>query len=281
MAIGLALAAAVVHGTWNVLVKVSGDPLTTFQRGTVLAVLISGVPVAIAWFAIGMPSISVAAIGFAVVSAVFELAYLWLLSAAYGRGELSVVYPIARGSAPLLAVVIGIAVLGERLTALQLAGVALLLGGILAVTLPQTSGRATLPALMTGVAIAAYTAVDRVGVRLTLPWVYAWMLVAVLAVLVTVTLPLAGRLHIRPEGAGERAPSLSQAALIGMFMWSGYLLVLLALYIAPLSVVAPVREVAVVAVAVWGVWKLRERRSAALKIAGASATLVGVALLAI
>ena len=281
MAIGLALAAAVVHGTWNVLVKVSGDPLTTFQRGTVLAVLISGVPVAIAWFAIGMPSISVAAIGFAVVSAVFELAYLWLLSAAYGRGELSVVYPIARGSAPLLAVVIGIAVLGERLKALQLAGVALLLGGLLAVTLPQTSGRATLPALMTGVAIAAYTAVDRVGVRLTLPWVYAWMLVAVLAVLVTVTLPLAGRLHIRPEGAGERAPSLSQAALIGMFMWSGYLLVLLALYIAPLSVVAPVREVAVVAVAVWGVWKLRERRSAALKIAGASATLVGVALLAI
>ena len=281
VAIGLALAAAVVHGTWNVLVKVSGDPLTTFQRGTVLAVLIGTLPVAIAWFAIGRPSISVAAIGFAVASAVFELAYLWLLSAAYGRGELSVVYPIARGSAPLLAVVIGIAVLGERLTALQLAGVALLLGGILAVTLPQTSGRATLPALMTGVAIAAYTAVDRVGVRLTLPWVYAWMLVAVLAVLVTVTLPLAGRLHIRPEGAGERAPSLSQAALIGMFMWSGYLLVLLALYIAPLSVVAPVREVAVVAVAVWGVWKLRERRSAALKIAGASATLVGVALLAI
>ena len=119
------------------------------------------------------------------------------------------------------------------------------------------------------------------GVRLTIPWVYGWMLVAVLAVLVTVTLPVAGRLHIRPEGAGERAPSLPQAALIGVFMWGGYLLVLLALYIAPLSVVAPVREVAVVAVAVWGVWKLRERRSAALKIAGASATLVGVSLLAL
>jgi drug/metabolite transporter (DMT)-like permease len=212
---------------------------------------------------------------------VFELAYLWLLSAAYGRGELSVVYPIARGSAPLLAVVIGIVVIGERLTALQFAGVVLLLGGILAVTLPQTSGRATLPALMTGVAIAGYTAIDRVGVRLTLPWVYGWMLVAILAVLVTVTLPLAGRLHIRPEGAGERAPSLPQAALIGVFMWSGYMLVLLALDIAPLSVVAPVRETAVVAVAVWGVWKLRERRSAALKIVGASATLIGVSLLAI
>ncbi|HEV2218783.1 MAG TPA: DMT family transporter [Candidatus Dormibacteraeota bacterium] len=281
VAIGLALAAAVVHGTWNVLVKVSGDPLTTFQRGTVLAVLIFTIPVAIAWFAIGRPSISLAAIGFAVASAVFELAYLWLLSAAYGRGELSVVYPIARGSAPLLAVVIGIAVLGERLTTVQLVGVALLLGGILAVTLPQTSGRATLPALMTGVAIAAYTAIDRVGVRLTLPWAYGWILVAVLAVLVTVTLPLAGRLHIRPEGAGKRAPSLRQAAIIGVFMWTGYLLVLLALSIAPLSVVAPVRETAVVAVAAWGVWKLRERRSAALKIAGAAATLVGVSLLAL
>ena len=98
---------------------------------------------------------------------------------------------------------------------------------------------------------------------------------------VTVTLPLAGRLHIRPEGAGERAPSLPQAAIIGLFMWGGYLLVLLALYIAPLSVVAPVRETAVVAVAVWGVWKLRERRAAALKIAGASATLIGVSLLAL
>ena len=141
VAIGLALAAAVVHGTWNVLVKVSGDPLTTFQRGTVLAVLIGTLPVAIAWFAIGRPSISVAAIGFAVASAVFELAYLWLLSAAYGRGELSVVYPIARGSAPLLAVVIGIAVLGERLSALQLAGVVLLLGGILAVTSPSPRTR--------------------------------------------------------------------------------------------------------------------------------------------
>jgi drug/metabolite transporter (DMT)-like permease len=281
LAIGLALAAAVVHGTWNVLVKVTGDPLTTFQRATVLAALIASVPVGIAWLAIGRPGISLAAAGFAVASAVLELAYLWLLSAAYGRGELSVVYPIARGSAPLLAVVIGIAVIGERLTPLQLAGVVLLLGGILAVTLPQTSGRATLPALLTGVAIAAYTSVDRVGVRLTLPWLYGWLLVTLLAVAVTVTLPLAGRLHVRPAGAAEHAPSIPQAALIGVFMWGGYLLVLLALSIAPLAVVAPVRETAVVAVAVWGVWKLRERRAAALKIAGAGATLVGVSLLAL
>ena len=69
--------------------------------------------------------------------------------------------------------------------------------------------------------------------------------------------------------------------MIGVFIWSGYLLVLLALSIAPLSVVAPVRETAVVAVAVWGVWKLRERQAAALKVSGALATLLGVALLAL
>lgn len=281
LAIGLSLAAAVIHGTWNVLVKVSGDPLTTFQRATVAGALIGTIPVGIAWLALGRPGMSLAAAGFAVASAVFELAYLWLLSAAYSRGELSVVYPIARGSAPLLAVVIGIAVIGERLTTVQFVGVMLLLGGILAVTLPQTSGRATLPALLTGVAIAAYTSVDRVGVRLTMPWLYAWLLVALLAVAVTVTLPLAERLHVRRAGAAQHAPSIRQAALIGVFMWGGYLLVLLALSIAPLAVVAPVRETAVVAVAVWGVWKLRERRSAALKIAGAGATLVGVSLLAL
>ena len=81
-----------------------------------------------------------------------------------------------------------------------------------------------------------------------------------------------------PEAPPVRWP---QAAVIGIFMWGGYLLVLAALSIAPLSVVAPVRETAIVAVAVWGIWKLRERRGAVLKLLGATATLVGVALLAL
>jgi drug/metabolite transporter (DMT)-like permease len=72
-----------------------------------------------------------------------------------------------------------------------------------------------------------------------------------------------------------------EGAVIGVFMWTAYLLVLVALSIAPLSVVAPVRETAVVAVAVWGIWKLRERKSAPLKLLGAIATLAGVALLAL
>lgn len=281
VAIGLALAAAAIHGTWNVLVKVSGDPMNTFRRGTVIAAVLITPITLVVWIIAGRPSLTPAAAGLAALSALLELAYLVLLSAAYNRGELSVVYPIARGSAPLLSVGAGLGLLGERLTTAQMAGVALLLLGILAVTLPQTSGRATVPALLTGVAIAAYSAVDRIGVRLSTPWLYGWLLIVLLAIAV-VFWGWATSRGVPPHADVPPQPvRWSQAAVIGIFMWGGYLLVLAALSIAPLSVVAPVRETAIVAVAVWGIWKLRERRGAALKLLGAGATLVGVALLAL
>jgi drug/metabolite transporter (DMT)-like permease len=278
VAIVLALVAAALHSTWNVLVKVSGDPTTTLTRATVAAAVLMTPPAFVAWLFAGRPGLSTQAAALAAVSALLELTYIFLLSAAYRRGEVSVVYPIARGSAPLLAVLAGIGLLGERLATPQLVGVAFLLIGILAVTVPQTSGRATLPALLTGVAIAAYSAVDRIGVRLVAPWLYGWLLVTLLAI----ALLVAQRLTARVTQASS-APIIGwrQASAIGLFMWVAYLLVLLALSIAPLSIVAPVREVAVVAVAVWGVWKLRERQGAALKISGAAATVAGVALLAL
>jgi drug/metabolite transporter (DMT)-like permease len=289
IAIGLALAAAALHGTWNVLVKVSGDPMRTFRRATFVAASIT-TPIALAaWLLTGRPGLTPAAAGLAAASALLELAYLWLLSAAYRRGELSVVYPIARGSAPLLSVAAGLGLLGERLAPGQITGVALLLVGILAVTLPQTSGRATVPALLTGVSIAAYSAVDRIGVRLSTPWLYGWLLIALLAVGLAVSAWVGANVASR-RGSGPDSPETGsdpkpatwrQATVIGIFMWGGYLLVLAALNIAPLSVVAPVRETAVVAVAVWGIWKLRERKGAPLKLFGACATLLGVVLLAL
>ncbi len=282
----MALAAAALHGTWNILVKVSGDPMATFRRATMAAALIVTPPTAVVWLLAGRPGISAAAAGWCALSVTFELAYIWLLSAAYRRGELSAVYPIARGSAPLLAVGAGLGLLNEKLTGAQLIGVALLLLGILAVTLSQSSGRATVPALLTGVAIAAYTAVDRVGVRLSTPWLYGWLLVVLLAVSLPVSMWIGDRLTavrgaVVDRAAAARPPGLWNAIVIGIFMWGGYLLVLWALSLAPLSVVAPVRETAVVGVAVWGVWRLRETRGAAMKLSGALATLVGVALLAL
>jgi drug/metabolite transporter (DMT)-like permease len=262
--------------------------MQTFQRGTLAAVLLSTPAVAVAWVWTGRPGLAPAAAGLCALSGALEVTYLWLLAAAYRRGELSAVYPIARGTAPLLAVIVGLGLLNERLSALQLAGVGLLLLGILTVTLSQATGRATVPALLTGVAIAGYTAVDRVGVRLTTPWLYGWLLIVLMVVGIFASKWVAARLaSARHPVRQERvAPAQipggrAQAVLIGVFMWSGYLLVLWALSLAPLSVVAPVRESSVVGVAVWGVWRLRERRAVPMKLAGAVATLVGVVMVAI
>ncbi|HEV2413520.1 MAG TPA: DMT family transporter, partial [Candidatus Dormibacteraeota bacterium] len=277
--VGLALLAAVIHGTWNVLVKSEGDPLSTFRRATLMAGLVASVLLLPEIAVFGRPAVTFAAVGLCVISSVLETVYLVLLSMAYRRGELSAVYPIARGSAPLIAVAVGLVVFRERLSVEQLAGVALLLVGIAAVAFSQAGGRATIPALVTGVAIASYTLVDRLGVRMTAPWFYAWLLFALMAIELPVALALSRRLMgLAP---GDVIPTWSRAAVIGGSMWAGYFLVLWALSLAPVAVVAPVRETSIVAIAAWGVWRLRERRAAALKLSGAAVTLAGVALLAV
>jgi len=279
-AVALALAAAAIHGTWNVLVKVSGDPLVTFERANFVAAFVATAALVPAWLLLGRPSLPPQAAAWCLLSSALETAYLWLLSTAYRRGELSVVYPIARGSAPLVAVVIALGVIGERLQPLQLAGIGLLLGGILTVSASQARGRATLPALLTGVAIALYTSVDRIGVRLTTPWLYGWLLFALMAIELPLSIRVASWLRRSPATDAAQVPGWRQSAVIGVFMGSGYVLVLWALSLAPLAVVAPVRETAIVAVAVWGIWRLRERKGAVTKLSGAVATLVGVVLLA-
>ena len=281
VAVALALVAAAFHGTWNVLIKVSGDPIAAFRRVTLISAAAATIPLVPSWLLLGRPGLDPAAAGLCLVSSVLETTYLWLLSTAYRRGELSAVYPIARGSAPLLSVIVGLAVLGERLTPPQLLGVTLLLVGILAVTVSQATGRATVPALLTGVAIAAYTSVDRVGIRLSTPWIYGWLLFTLMAVELQLSMWVASKLRLYSLPTPATLPSWGQSILIGTFMWAGYFLVLWALTLAPLAVVAPVRETAVVAVAVWGVWRLGERGRAGIKLSGAVATLAGVALLAV
>ena len=198
-------------------------------------------------------------------SGLVELAYFHALSAAYRRGDVSSVYPVARGTAPVLAALAGIALLGERLTPLQAAGVAVLLAGIW-LARPPAAGRAALaPALLTGVLIATYTTIDRLGVRLGPFWLYAW---AVFAATSLWLLPWARPGHAR------------QALPVGALTIGAYGLALAALSLAPLAVVAPLRESGVVVVALWGVLRLGERERAPLKLGGAAAVLAGVALLA-
>jgi len=268
------LVAAALHGAWNALTKVSGNPLRTLQRANAVAAIVATPLVGVAWLVAGRPTFSLAALGLCVGSAALELMYMWTLSRAYQLGDLSAVYPIARGTAPVLAVAVGLIVLGERLAPLQLVGVAILLVGIVTVARPKSAGRATLLALATGVLIASYSSVDRIGVRLVAPWLYGWLM------LVLVATGLWAWGSFAKWGGTEGLP-WRRAGIVGLLQWGGYLLVLIAFSIAPLAVVAPVRESAIVAVALWGVFKLREREGAPLKVVGAALTFAGIVLLAI
>ena len=168
--------AAVFHTLWNVLLKTSEDPLATSARGVTWGLVVATPFVAAGWWLSGTPALGLEAWVLAGASAVVELFYFVFLSAAYRRGELSTVYPIARGTAPLLAAAVGLLVLGERLEPTAAAGVGLLLVGIWLARSPARFGPAVGFALLTGVAIAIYTAIDRLGVLAAPPWLYGWVL---------------------------------------------------------------------------------------------------------
>jgi drug/metabolite transporter (DMT)-like permease len=296
LAIGLVLVAAVLHVTWNVLLKSAEDPLRAAAAGIAAAGLLLAPVAAIAWWASGAPPVPAEVVALAVASGALEVLYFVLLSAAYRRGDLSVVYPVARGTAPLLAVLAGVVLLGERLPLIGAVGVAFLLVGLLAIQRPwrllsraRVRGASSSPipfALGTGVAIAAYSALDRVAVRLVAPWLYAALLWVAMAIgLVVLVLVLDGRSHRRPGVTDTRVPvDRRQAVVGGLLTLVAYLLVLGAFAIAPLAAVAPLRESAIVLASAWGVGRLGEaedRRDAALRLGAAGLVLVGAALLAL
>lgn len=308
LAIVLVLVAAVLHAGWNVLLKTSDDPLWTAVRLQAIGSAIL-VPIGVwAWLANGRPAIPAEAIWLAVGSGVLEAVYFVCLSSAYRRGDLSLVYPLARGSAPLLAVLVGLALLGERLEPLALLGVGCLLVGILLVSRPWRAFRAAGAehrgaigfALATGASIAAYSAVDRIGVRLTEPWLYGSILAVVATLTLGTTVVLGRRLGVlapAPEvaragsgGAGDpprasgRSMRLARDAVAGVLSLGAYLLVLFAYAIAPLAAVAPLRESGIVLAAAWGAMRLGEtagRREATTRIAAAGLVVVGAVMLAI
>ncbi len=96
--------AAVMHAAWNIILKTTGDALRTATIGVIVASLVFGPIVALAWWADGQSPIPAGTWAVALVSACVEVAYFVFLAAAYRRGDLSIVYPLARGSAPLFAV---------------------------------------------------------------------------------------------------------------------------------------------------------------------------------
>lgn len=287
-AIALVLASSIFHVAWNTLVKTSGDPLATSTRAVGIGVLAATPLVALAWFATGRPTLTPEGWVIAVVSGIVSAAYFVPLSAAYRRGALSSVYPVARGSGALLGVVAGVALLGERLEPPGYLGVALLLGGTLTAAFATASRATVAPALLAGCAVAGYSALDRVGVRTGPAWLYAWALWSVCAVGLVGWRELAARVLPRATDRAVAAAnadppagaSLRRSLAAGLLIIGTYMLILLAFQIAPLAGVAPLREATTILAAAWGVIALRERERAGVRLGAAAAVAAGAILLA-
>ena len=292
--IAIVAVSAALHVAWNVRLKTAGDPLRAATVG-MLAATAGIVPVgAIAWWVSGRPALPVEGVALGVLSGVVEAGYFVLLAAAYRRGDLSVVYPIARGTAPLLAVAIGVGLFGERLGVAGTFGVVALLGGFLVLQRPwralrragRDGGGAGGPdpaigfALATGVTIATYSAIDRLGTRLIDPLPYAAILwvTSVIALLAWMRFVAGG--HVFAGGRAE----VRSAAIGGWLTLAAYVLILWALSVAPLSGVAPLRESATVFAAAWGSVRLGEavsRRETWRRVGASALIVVGAVLLAV
>lgn len=268
-AFGLALAAAFLHAAWNVLIARSRDPEAATGVALVAAVVLFA-PVAVAtWDA------ESEVWPYLLGTATLHLAYFALLGAAYRRAELSVVYPLARGLAPILVLVGSVAVLGVALSAAQAAAVCLVGAGVVLVRGVKRSAPWTGVGFGLAIAacIAAYTLVDKEGVQHANPITYLE-----LATALATAVYLAGIVSVKGPAALTREVSAA-TIMAGLAMFGAYALVLAALQLAPAAPVAAVRETSIVIATAGAAIVLNERFGLA-RIAGAGLVVAGLALLA-
>ena len=267
----LILVAAFLHAGWNLAAKRAGSGLPfIFLAGLIINVLY--VPVLAVYLGWRQPDLSWSMAGPVVVSSLLKTGYAIFLQRAYRSGDFSLVYPLTRGSGPLLATLGAILWLGERPTWLGAAGGLLIVASIFLLTGgerlwqrkamigPATPavGPAVRNALITGTFIAAYTVWDRYSVsdRAIPPVLFdagtAFVMSALLA-------PFAWRrrAEIREEWRIHRPEALTMATLSPL----GYVLVLTAMTFTPVSYVAPAREFSILIGAFLGARFLKERAS--------------------
>jgi drug/metabolite transporter (DMT)-like permease len=269
----LILAAALIHATWNALLR-SGDDRLAAMTLMCLVSAATGVVLLVA-----SPFPAAAAWPFAAASAAIQIVYCVILVAAYERGHLSQIYPIARGSAPLL-VALGAAVFaGERLGGPALGGLALVSGGIvgLAMGRDRPHGADTAAALASGALIAAYTVIDGLGVRRSGS---SGGYVGLMYLLQGVPMPLVYRLMRGRWPAIRRNRDTLKGLGGGLLAAVGYGVIVWALGGSQMARVSGLRETAILFAAVIGMVFLREpltlrRGGCALAIAAGAALLAG------
>jgi drug/metabolite transporter (DMT)-like permease len=251
--IAIVIGAGAVHATWNAIAKYLDDRLAVFALIGVASTAGGGLLLAVT----GLPRR--AAIGFAVLSALIHVGYDLGLMNSYRLGAFNQVYPIARGTSPLVVAFGAYVLAGERLGAVPLAGVVILAAGLAG--LAFSSGRLRAPeipavaaALLTGLTIAGYTLVDGLGVRRSGdPYAYA----ALLFLLMGPVFPVVAAFR-RPV-SWLTGPAAGKGLLAGALSLVAYGTVLWAQTRAPLAEVAAIRETGVVFAALIGMAAFGER----------------------
>jgi drug/metabolite transporter (DMT)-like permease len=280
VALSLLLAAGFVHAGWNYLAKQAGG-------GPVFVWLFAGVsslvyaPLAVMVFYGSRPSIGLPELGVIVATIVVHLIYFLLLQRGYRVGDLSLVYPLARGTGPALSMALAIVLFQERPTILAIVGGLLVAGGVFALAGGSAtrlrSRKAVGYGLLTGVAIATYTLVDKLGVS-TYRIPPLLLVYAIDVGRVILLAPIA--LRRWDEAQREWRRHRRQIVAIGILCPLSYILVLTALVTTPVSYIAPAREVSILIGTVMGTRWLSEG-DARRRIPAALAIVCGVVALAI
>jgi drug/metabolite transporter (DMT)-like permease len=287
LALALVLAAAVFHATWNLLAKRVGEGGAVFVWLFGLFSVLLYAPLALVVILVQGPHLGTAQLVFMFGSGVLHLGYFVALQRGYSVGDLSLVYPLARGTGPLLATVGAVLLLGERPGALAISGVLLITLGVFLLTgesgsvrgggLGRGLRRGVFYGLLTGGFIAAYTLWDKHAVSALLipPLLQSWATTVVTVGLLT---PLALRRR-------EKALSLWRAhkpEILGVAVLSplSYILVLTALVFTPVSYVAPTREISILIGVLMGTQLLAEGHTTG-RLVAAAAMVAGVAALAL
>ncbi|MGW3959390.1 DMT family transporter [Amycolatopsis sp. NPDC005003] len=281
-ALSLVLVAAVVHAAWNLVAKriSSGGTQFVWLYYTTSAVLL--LPVTIVLLVTGTDRPQWSWLLAAVVTSLLHIAYGVVLQRGYRVGDLSVVYPVARGTGPLLSVLAAVLVLGERPGPLGLLGAFLVVAGVLVISTgrkaddPRAVKAGILYGLLTGAVIAGYTLWDAHSVTgLGVPPVVYFGLGSILQSVLLVPGALADRAEVRRIWREQRR----EVVLVAVLSPIAYILVLFALTMAPVSLVAPARELSIVLGGL-AAWLVLGESDAVRRLAGSAVVLSGIAAIA-
>lgn len=263
------LAAAACHAGWNAVVKGGGDPLATTAIVSICAGIVGLLLLPIA----GLPN--AAAWPWVAASVAVHLVYFASLIEAYGHGDLGQVYPLARGAAPLMTGIVSVTWIGESLNAAAWVGLLLLAGGVLTLSLGRDggakfNGRGVGFALITAVTISAYSVVDGLGARASgnAPAYTLALFIGCAGMMAAYAVGRRGRAVFAGTGRQWRTGMFGgamQVASYGVAIW--------AMTVAPIALVAALRETSVLFGALIAVVILKEplqtaRAMAAMLIVG-------------